>query len=202
MSIVLATSSGTAVTPVFVQMLLVVGIIAIGVFLTISIRGKISRRQAATLPPAERIAQVKQQRLTVQDEHAISAQLHDTARRLAAQLDNKAERLEQLLAEAEERIARLEQLSQGQAPPQPVSSNATRPPVPARSNPGEPELRLAKADPEPASAPANRAATETLDPLTRSVYELADAGHEPVAIAQSLDEQIGKVELILALRAS
>jgi hypothetical protein len=41
----------------------------------------------------------------------------------------------------------------------------------------------------------------TLDPLTRRVYELSDAGHNPVDIARALDEQIGKVELILALRA-
>ncbi len=38
------------------------------------------------------------------------------------------------------------------------------------------------------------------DPLARSVYELADQGVEPTDIAQKLDEHIGKVELILALR--
>lgn len=42
--------------------------------------------------------------------------------------------------------------------------------------------------------------SEPLDPLTRSVYELNDAGRRPVEIAQALDEQVGKVELILALR--
>jgi len=40
------------------------------------------------------------------------------------------------------------------------------------------------------------------DPLARSVYELADQGVEPTDIAQKLDEHIGKVELILALRGS
>ena len=38
------------------------------------------------------------------------------------------------------------------------------------------------------------------DDLTRNVYRLADAGHDPVAIAQQLNEHVGKVELILALR--
>jgi hypothetical protein len=33
-----------------------------------------------------------------------------------------------------------------------------------------------------------------------AVYELADGGRDPVEIARALDEQIGKVELILALR--
>jgi len=39
-----------------------------------------------------------------------------------------------------------------------------------------------------------------IDPLSASVYELADRGRTPVQIAQYLDEQVGKVELILALR--
>jgi hypothetical protein len=46
----------------------------------------------------------------------------------------------------------------------------------------------------PAAAPV------ALDPLTRSVYELADGGLAAVDIARRLDEQVGKVELILALR--
>ena len=40
------------------------------------------------------------------------------------------------------------------------------------------------------------------DPLARSVYQLADEGMEPTQIAQQLDEHIGKIELILALRAT
>ena len=39
-----------------------------------------------------------------------------------------------------------------------------------------------------------------MDPLAEQIYELADAGRTPVEIAQDLDEQVGKVELILALR--
>ena len=39
-----------------------------------------------------------------------------------------------------------------------------------------------------------------IDPLTRSVYNLADYGRTSLEIAQELDEQIGKVELILSLR--
>ncbi len=41
---------------------------------------------------------------------------------------------------------------------------------------------------------------EPVDPLSLSVYELADEGRSPVEIAQQLDEQVGKVDLILALR--
>jgi len=38
------------------------------------------------------------------------------------------------------------------------------------------------------------------DPTTRSIYELADEGRSPIEIAEHLDEQVGKVELVLALR--
>jgi len=38
------------------------------------------------------------------------------------------------------------------------------------------------------------------DALKRSVCDLADQGHDPVEIARQLDEHVGKVELILALR--
>lgn len=40
------------------------------------------------------------------------------------------------------------------------------------------------------------------DPLSASVCELSDRGRTPVEIAQLLDEQVGKVELILALRSA
>jgi len=40
------------------------------------------------------------------------------------------------------------------------------------------------------------------DPFTQQVYDLADAGKNPVEIASQLNEQTGKVELVLALRKS
>jgi hypothetical protein len=58
---------------------------------------------------------------------------------------------------------------------------------------------------ETAPAPAQLAPPEPeepeADPVTLSVYEMADAGRSPVEIAQALDEGVGKIELILALRA-
>lgn len=40
------------------------------------------------------------------------------------------------------------------------------------------------------------------DPTTRSIYDLADKGCSPIEIAESLEEQVGKVELVLALRTA
>lgn len=41
---------------------------------------------------------------------------------------------------------------------------------------------------------------EPLDPVAIEVYRLADSGKRPLEIARQLDEHVGKVELILALR--
>ena len=49
------------------------------------------------------------------------------------------------------------------------------------------------------SPPINHHHQQT-DSLTSGIYELADRGLSPIAIAQDLDEHVGKVELILALR--
>ena len=154
------------------MVLLMVGF---AVFMTFSIRGKIARRNAARLTPRELIEQMKSHpRMLASDTHTYTAQLQDTARRLSGQLDNKARRLEMLIDEADQRIAALA----GQAEP------ATRRPA------------------QPAAQPTPGNGEHQADELTRAVYGQADAGRTVLEIAQQLDEQIGKVELILALRAT
>lgn len=44
------------------------------------------------------------------------------------------------------------------------------------------------------------AGAASIDPLSREVFALADAGRSPVQIAQATGEHVGKVELMLALR--
>ena len=57
--------------------------------------------------------------------------------------------------------------------------------------------RLTAAQAQPAPRPAM---SDGPDPLNRRVYELADEGLPPIEIARALQQQTGKVELILALR--
>jgi hypothetical protein len=165
----------------FVAMLAVLGIVLVAILLTISVRGRIAQRQADKLTPRERIEQIKERAGMGGDgargagagrASAISAQYLDSVQRLAAQLDNKAERLVQLIVEADERIAALEQVERR---PQARHPAAAAPEQPAMPSP-------------------------PVDSLTRSIYDMSDAGSTPVEIAQRLDEQVGKVELILALR--
>jgi type VI protein secretion system component VasK len=157
-------------------LVMMIGIVGVGVLLTISIRGKIARRNAARPSARQLIEQVKTVRLSSDDVEVKAAELMETARRLSAQLDNKAQRLEKLIGQADERIA--------------VMSAAPRADIHRATD--------APAEPQPPASPAPR----ERDPLTRAVYELADQGRTPLEIAQELDEQVGKIELIIALRAA
>ena len=80
----------------------------------------------------------------------------------------------------EARIERIEQMLARLDPPE----QALAPLIPTAG-----AIDLKPSDTDPASTP-----------LCQSIYALADRGHEPADIARQLDEQIGKVELVLALR--
>ena len=154
------------------QVLVVIAIVGIGVVLTFTIRARIARRNAEQPSPRELIEQLKASRQRSDDVHTLSGELLDTAQRLGAQLDNKARHLESLIERADQRIAALSSSPAAIPPPLEGGEPAPRAPAP----PGQ------------------------LDPLTRAVYEHTDAGLHPVEIARRLDEQVGKIELILALR--
>jgi hypothetical protein len=179
---------GPKTTDTMAAILMVAGVVAIGVLLTISIRGKIARRNADRPTGRELIDQVKSRAHTGagQDVAEQTAEMVNTARRLAAQLDNKAKRLEILIGEADRRIEAL-------------GGSATAAPV--ERTPESPKARKT-AEPPPRPEPEDPAPEPPADPLTRAVYELADRGRNAIDIARELDEQVGKIELILALRAA
>jgi hypothetical protein len=188
---------------ILAQMLLVVGVVAIGVILTISIRSRIARKDAQRPSAGDRISEAKTKHRLIDDRNAIEAQLHDIARHYASIIDARAERLDQLIVQAEQRIAELSRLAtsaarNGRVPDRDAEAtdSAARPGARPSDAPAAPH----RAEARPAGARSQAGPSRGLDPVTLSVYEMADAGHDPVTIAQALDEQIGKVELILALR--
>ncbi|MDY7110485.1 MAG: hypothetical protein SYC29_17785 [Planctomycetota bacterium] len=185
-------NGSNAIENVLAPMLMVVGVVLLGFILIGSVRGKIARRDAATPTPREQVAQARSRAGARDDLHAAEAELAATARRLAAQLDAKAERLDRLVDEAEQRIASLRRLMED------AEALLTGP----GPDPGPGWGEIPAGGPAEHAAAARPASPSALpaDPLTASVYELADAGRDPVEIARQLDEQIGKVELILALR--
>jgi len=171
----IAAASGAA-APWLAPLVTVLGVLALGFILMVSLRERIARRGPAR-SPRQQIDQIKARERRMPEGHAATAQMYDTAQRLAAQLDNKSQRLELLIAEADERIARME-------------AAAVRPIVGAGTN----------AEPVPTSIAGRATEDGSTDALRRSIYALADRGLDPPGIARQLDEQVGKVELILALR--
>jgi hypothetical protein len=172
-------------------MLVSLGIVIMLVLWTMSMRGRIAKRNAEQLTPREQIDRIKagHQSRNYDDTHAV--EFVTRASEIAARLDNKAERLEQLLAETDDRIMQLRHLlreaSETQSPQRDDAPSQPDAPPPPKDN----------IDATPPPPPPEH----TSDPLTRSVWSLADAGRTPVEIAQELNEQVGKVELILALRS-
>ena len=167
----------------YLPMMAVVAVVGIGVLLMISVRSKIARRNADRLSPRELIEQLKSAGRHRGDAQSASAELLESARQLAAKLDNKAARLEVLIQQADERISLMSQLS---------GTSGVAHDGPSLTRVAEPDRART---PVSANGPP-----VSLDPLTQSVYELADSGYQSIQIAQELDEQVGKVELILSLR--
>lgn len=142
---------------------------------------------------------------TITDPVAVDA--HQLLNRLMSELDTRSRTLEVLLRQADERIRQLEEalderVGASISPTRTALSDLGR-----RSHGDAAAAGLMEgADPDSVSRPhvevlppASRANCTT-DPLTASIYELADRGRSPLEIARHLDEQVGKVELILALR--
>ncbi len=151
------------------------GVFILMVLFMVNARKKLKRSTTSAgqnLTPHERLEKAKQADGTKNDLRTMMVELEELSRDFSAKLDAKSIQLQKLVAEAEQKIAELQRLVDGGAAP------------PAQDDP----LREAGS------------ADNTADPLTRSVYDLSDAGHDPGEIATKLSEPIGKVELILALR--
>lgn len=169
--------------------LFIVGIVFISAWLLMRIR-KRSLRGPGHPTAQEHLERYKQKDAVRNDLESLMVDIEQLAKRLGAQLDAKTIQLEKLLDDADLRIAQLQQTmqSQHQSPPPPESP---------------PEVTAASSEDSgsgAADAENGGAASGGGDPLAADVYRLADEGHAPPEIARRLDEHVGKVELILALR--
>ncbi len=162
---------------IFVGILLASGV---GLITFVLLRKLFKRRKREHLEyetPQEKIERITSQGMPRDRIETLMVEAQELTRVCAAQIESKAAVLESLIAIADDRIARLEE----------VDAN------PSSAAPGNPAITPERNRPPPATTPT--------DPLTRKVYELADSGSESLQIARELDEQVGKVDLILALRA-
>lgn len=160
-------------------LLLAAGVLLLLVVTWSSLRKKL-RKAAEHRPDArERIAQIRaRERAHTHGRESLEEVMvssEELARRLAAHMDAKASRLERLIQDAERVIGELDRRT-GAAAQRPASTR-----LPSAFDPPREER------------------TDT-DPAVRKIYRLADEGRQPLEIASMLEEQVGKVELVLALR--
>ena len=214
-----ATDSGK-VDPIATSMI-VAGVVFLGMLMTYSIRARIARRAAETPSPRDRIEELKRKAEGRLDPERERALLLDESQRYAATLDNKARRLELLLSEADDAIKQLTELREqvrtlvDRRRPTGSKTKTSTAQAERDTNPETNSVQTeAKTDQLATETLASaRRAVESLvpeidtlvaprDPLTASVYEMADAGQSALDIARELDEHTGKIELILALRQS
>jgi hypothetical protein len=158
------------------------------VLVTMAVMGSYIKRRKAGLPrvqsSSDQLERLKQERGVRGDLEELMVEIEQLAKRLGAQLDAKTMHIERLLREADERIDELRRLRDGDEPPQRRGAPRRESWSGGFEQPAEPRLDETVSD----------------DPVARSVYQLADAGVAPMEIARRLNEHVGKVELILALR--
>jgi hypothetical protein len=166
----------------------VVGVLLITMSMMMGIRKR--RRRSHTRGTArDRVEELKQKHAVRGDLEQLMVEIEQLAKRFGAQLDAKTVQMERLIDEADRKIAELNRLEQSRRDAVPEPSK-----TPAGTTAGI-ETHPPSAIPHSPSSPPG-----SDDALKRSVYDLAEQGHDPVEIARRLDEHVGKVELILALR--
>ncbi len=168
------------------------GILLITMSMMMGIRKK-RRRPGVSNSARDTVDELRQRQAVRGDLDQLMTEVEQLAKRFGAQLDAKTAHMERLIEEANEKIAELKQLQQTQR-----NVDALRPP----ETPEAPQASSLK--PQDSSAPKPQA-FEPPDPdadLKARVCELSDMGNDPIEIAKQLDEHVGKVELILALRKS
>jgi hypothetical protein len=112
---------------------------------------------------------------------SLMVEVQELTRTCAAQLDNRARQMNELVQQADERIGELQ---------------ATLRAEPARREPTPTTMPF-----QPAAARRLALDDEPTDPIAERIFELSRAGLSPIDIARKLDEQVGKVELVLAMEA-
>lgn len=169
-------------------LLLMIGamLVMMSMFMGMRKRRRRSRNEPSAIEQIERDRQMRGTRGQLED---LMVEIEQMARRVGSQLDAKTMHLEKLLEEADEKIRMLKAVQSNTRVSDALESQ------PKSSTPVD------SASLHHDVAEANKAdAVSSDDPVARRVYELADGGMDAVAIARQLNEHVGKIELMLALR--
>lgn len=163
-------------------------------------------REEAQLSPKERMERVRTEARREDPAQAqvrtLMVEAQELTRACSAQLDTKAAKLESLIEEANATIARLEAARSGEhvtPAMRPATGPVTNEQLAQVGFPVERQTVHTRPQTAERALDASRPSL-TSDPTSDRVMELARKGFTPVQIAQELGEQVGRVELMLALR--
>jgi len=178
-----AAVDGAARPPWFAGALLAFGV---AMLTAVSLRVWYRRRRRSKQSTG-RSARERLNEMTAQHDRdsleSLMVEVQELTRTCTAQIDNRSRRLEAMIESADQRLADLRAAlaASQQAAARPPAPEVHTPPAPPRT----PRLAL----------------DGDLDPFAERVFELNRAGLSPVDIAKKLGEQVGKIELILAMEA-
>jgi len=222
-----APSTGTSLTWLTAWLpaiAMIAGIVVIGAVMMAFFHRRERQLKALAAQIAGDLEEARALRAQLEDVHVHASNMMVTAQRLAARLDERVAALD--LASLRMSATR-NALPSAVTRPLPERFHVTGAPGSGPTNAAAaPSARLrlsgspravaeienttplpgvtlaAVAEPPPMVGPVLRRTSvpDAVDPLAARVHELADSGFTSVAIARELDEQVGKVELILALR--
>lgn len=189
----------------FANALMLAGVALLAAVLLYNIR-KRSRGQADRPDPRERLEHQKQTSGMRNDLREMMVELENVTRQFSSQLDARTRKLEKLIEEADRRIEALGQAGAGGRSPE--SRPEPEPKSKSGAGSGDNGAGGAAGGEQASASASDRAGDEAppVDqpveptPVAKKVYQLADAGCDAAQIARELNEHIGKVELILALR--
>lgn len=181
--------------------------------ITVWLLSRLAKRRRQPLPDPklmrdEQIERNRRLRGTQGQLEDVMVEIEQMAKRLSNHLDAKTIAIEKLITEADGKIHQLQDLVEKTAAASTTPNHAT-PDHPlahphqapkTHTSPVAPVPSLVQNMDEPLVPPELTSPISTTDAMAQSIYVLADQGMDPIAIARELDEHVGKVELILALR--
>jgi len=175
-------------TPVLEIAIPLLGVLLITMGMFMGIRKK-RMKPGANVSARDHVDDLRQRQAVRGDLEQLMIEVEQLAKRFGTQLDAKTMQMEQLIDEANAVISKMQKLQEhrqaDEAVPQPHTPDDSSPDLPA---------------PPPHPPSPSPQASDPDSVLKQKVYDLNDRGCDPVEIARMLDEHVGKVELILALR--
>jgi len=190
---------------------MIAGILVLGLIMAASFNRRERQLRALTARIASDLEEARSLRTQLDEAHAAASSMMESAERLLARIDERIADLD--MASLRMNLARSAPARAGSvAPPSESARHAMQhvSVAPADRMSLTPVLTSIATAMAPTPAPRAGATKAdwtcvevkpSVDQFKQRVYALADSGQPAITIARDLDEQVGEVELVLALRA-